>query len=118
MKSVFAIFAVLGIAALSQGAFAGGHLASESAGSCNYIMKNMFAGPFKVCQTNQDVAACATIGQTDENSDASHMAGDCSGEGTIGSCVMADASVVYYEGDPVGLEIGCGFQGGTWEAAE
>lgn len=118
MKSVFAVFAVLGIAALSQGAFAGGHEASESAGSCNYTMKNMFAGPFKVCQTNRDEAACTTIGQTDDNSDASHMAGDCSEEGAIGSCVMVGTSLVYYEGDPMGIEIGCGFQGGTWEAAQ
>jgi hypothetical protein len=24
---------------------------------------------------------------------------------------------IYYEGDPSGLEIGCGFQGGEWKAA-
>ncbi len=118
MKYLLAAVAAIGIMGLSTGAFAASHEAGESAGSCSFTMKNMFAGPYKVCQTNQDEAACTTIGTTDENSEAAHSADDCTAEGTVGSCVMEGTSVVYYEGDPAGLEIGCGFQSGTWEAAE
>jgi hypothetical protein len=108
MKHLFAAVTALGILGFSTVSFAG---------ACNFTMKNMFAGPYKVCQTNQDEAGCTTIGSTDDNSDAVHSAGDCSADGVVGSCVMEGTSVVYYEGDPTGLEIGCGFQGGTWEAA-
>ena len=27
---------------------------------------------------------------------------------------LGDTKRIYYEGDPGGLEIGCGFQGGEW----
>jgi len=87
-------------------------------GSCNYTMQNMFAGPYKVCAGPLDAGACTARGEEDDNSDAVHNAGACSPEGSVGSCVTADGAVVYYEGDPGGLEIGCGFQAGTWEAAE
>ena len=123
MKHLLAAVAALGILGLSTGTFAGGHESSEAAapsegaGSCNFTMMNMFAGPYKVCQTNQDEAACTAIGTSDENSDAAHTADDCSAEGSVGACVMEGTSVVYYEGDAAGLEIGCGFQSGTWEAA-
>ncbi len=90
--------------------------AAGGGGSCNYTMQNMFAGPYKVCSGPMDAAACTAAGEADDNSDAVHSAGECSQEGTVGSCVTADGAVVYYEGDPGGLEIGCGFQAGTWEA--
>ena len=92
--------------------------AADGAGSCNYTMQNMFAGPYKVCSGPLDAGACTARGEEDDNSDAVHNAGACSPEGSVGSCVTADGAVVYYEGDPGGLEIGCGFQGGTWESAE
>ena len=92
--------------------------AADGAGSCNYTMQNMFAGPYKVCSGPLDAGACTARGEEDDNSDAVHNAGACSSEGSVGSCVTADGAVVYYEGDPGGLEIGCGFQGGTWESAE
>ncbi len=90
--------------------------AAGGGGSCNYTMQNMFAGPYKVCSGPMDAAACTAAGEADDNSDAVHSAGDCSQEASVGSCVTADGAVVYYEGDPGGLEIGCGFQAGTWEA--
>jgi hypothetical protein len=31
---------------------------------------------------------------------------------------MGEIKLVYYEGDPGGLEIGCGFQSGEWVSAE
>ena len=60
MKHLYAAVAALGILGLSTGAFAGAHSSgpaielSEGGGSCNFTMKNMFAGPYKVCQTNLD----------------------------------------------------------------
>ena len=92
--------------------------AADGAGSCNYTMQNMFAGPYKVCKEPAAADACTALGTTDDNSDAVHSASSCSSEGSVGSCVAADGAVIYYEGDPSGLEIGCGFQAGTWEAAE
>jgi hypothetical protein len=92
-------------------------VAQDGPGHCNYVQKNMFAGPFKVCDQPVDAAKCAELGKTDENSDAAHGAGECSSAGKIGVCDMGDAGKrVYYEGDPGGLEIGCGFQGGEWKA--
>ncbi len=89
----------------------------DGAGQCSYVQKNMFAGPFKVCDTPVNAEKCAEIGKTDENSDAVHSAGTCPTEGKVGVCDMGDAGTrVYYEGDAGGLEIGCGFQGGEWKA--
>ena len=124
MKAVQVPLALFGSLVLSTAAFAGGHTSGptaqivEGGGSCNYTMQNMFAGPYKVCQTNLDAANCEIAGQEAENSDASHVEGDCSAEGAIGACAMEGTKVVYYEGDPSGLEIGCGFQSGTWESME
>lgn len=95
-----------------------GDPAKAQEGSCNYTMQNMFAGPYKVCSGPMDAAACTAAGEADDNSDAVHSEGDCSQEDSVGSCVTADGALIYYEGDPGGLEIGCGFQAGTWEGVE
>ena len=59
---------------------------------------------------------CTELGKTDDNSDAAHGAGDCPDAGRVGVCDRGtDGLRVYYEGDPDGLEIGCGFQGGEWK---
>lgn len=87
-------------------------------GHCNYSMENMFAGPYKVCQMPADAAACEEIGNTDDNADAVQGDGACASEAAVGTCDTGDYQVVYYEGDPGGLEIGCGFQGGEWVSAE
>ena len=87
-------------------------------GHCAYTMENMFAGPFKVCLQPSDAAACAETGTEDDNADAVHGEGACSAEGSVGTCDMGEQQMVYYEGEPDGLEIGCGFQGGDWILAE
>jgi hypothetical protein len=95
-----------------------GPLTASAADHCSYVQKNMFAGPFKVCDTNVTAEKCAELGKTDENSDAVPGTGDCPREGQVGICDMgANGQRIYYQGDPSGLEIGCGFQGGEWKAA-
>lgn len=110
MKSkLIATFALLAIAP-----FAANTAAAE--GHCNYVQKNMFAGPFKVCDMPVSAALCTELGKTDDNSDAAHGTGDCPDAGRVGVCDRgSDGLRVYYEGDPDGLEIGCGFQGGDWK---
>ena len=100
-----------GAAALLLG---GPALAEEEEGHCDYVQQNMFAGPFKVCQMPVDAAKCEELGNTDENHDAVHAEGACSSENVVGTCDLGDSRIVYYDGDPGGLEIGCGFQGGEW----
>ncbi len=96
-------------------ASAGSH---ESGGACQYVMENMFAGPYKACSEPVTAAACDEIGTTDDNRDASHSDGMCPTEALVGSCDLGDSQLRYYEGDPSGLEIGCGFQGGDWITVE
>ena len=110
MKStLIAAVALLAIGPLTS-------FAEDGAGHCNYTQKNMFAGPFKVCDSPATAEKCAELGKSDENSGAAHAAGDCATEGKVGVCDMGEAGKrVYYEGEPGGLEIGCGFQGGEWK---
>ena len=99
-SSLFAAVALLAIGPLTASA-------QDGAGHCNYVQKNMFAGPFKVCDQPASPEKCTELGKTDENSDAVHGAGDCGTDGKVGVCDMGDAGKrVYYEGDPDGLEIG------------
>jgi len=110
MKIMFSLLIVT-VALLSSGvSFADGH--------CNYTQENMFAGPFKVCDMPSDAANCEELGNTDDNADAVQSDGACASEGSVGTCDMGDVKRIYYEGDPGGLEIGCGFQGGEWVNAE
>ena len=119
-RSSFLIFALAVV--FSSTAFAGAHSegASEMSGDghCNYTQENMFAGPFKVCQMPTDAALCEEFGNTDDNADAAQGDGQCSMEAAVGTCDMGASKMIYYEGDPGGLEIGCGFQGGEWINAE
>lgn len=88
-------------------------------GVCNYTMKNMFAGPYKVCQNKIDEATCMGRAKEDENTDPTFSAdADCAAEGAVGACTTAEHATTYYEGDPSGLAIGCGFQQGEWTDAE
>ncbi len=87
-------------------------------GHCNYTQENMFAGPFKVCDMPVTAEQCDERGKTDDNSGAVHGEGACATEGAVGTCDMGDNGLrIYYEGDPGGLEIGCGFQSGEWKSA-
>lgn len=102
------------VALLAAGPYAGTALADDDAGSCKFVQKNMFAGPFKVCETPIDAAKCEELGKTDENSDAAHVSGACPTASLVGTCDKGETKLFYYDGDPSDLEIGCGFQGGTW----
>ena len=104
---------IAAVALLAAGSFSGTALADD-AGSCKFVQQNMFAGPFKVCEGPIDAAKCEELGKTDDNKDAVHMAGACPTEALVGTCDKGATKLRYYEGDPSGLEIGCGFQGGTW----
>ena len=108
-SSLIAAFALLAIGPLTASA-------EDGPGHCNYVQKNMFAGPFKVCETPASPEKCAELGKADENSAAAHGAGECATAGKVGVCDMGEAGKrIYYDGDPGGLEIGCGFQGGEWK---
>ena len=110
--------AMMAAVLLAAGPLAGTALA-EDAGSCKYVQQNMFAGPFKVCEMPIDAAKCEELGKTDENSNSAHGAGDCPTASLVGTCDMgANGKRLYYEGEAGGLEIGCGFQGGEWKAAQ
>lgn len=116
-KSKYLIFAMT--VTCSGAVFAAAHTEGGAQdvsgdGHCNYTQENMFAGPFKVCQMPVGAEGCETLGSTDDNADAAHGDGDCAAEGAVGTCDTGDQKIVYYEGDPGGLEIGCGFQGGEW----
>jgi hypothetical protein len=122
MKKMLSLIIVTAALMSSGNAFAGAHegggAKASGDGHCNYTQENMFAGPFKVCHMPTDAAQCEEIGNTDDNADAVQGDGACATEGAVGTCDMGEAKLVYYEGDPGGLEIGCGFQGGEWVNAE
>ncbi len=101
--------------------FAAGHEGGPEItgeGSCTYVQENMFAGPFDVCQEPVGAESCEQLGQTDDNANAVHSDGACSLENLVGTCDLGGSKVNYLSGDAGGLEIGCGFQGGDWIAAE
>jgi hypothetical protein len=108
MKSVYRTLLITIALGFSGSVFADGH--------CNYVQENMFAGPFQVCQMPADEALCEEYGTTDDNSNAVHGDGECSTDALVGTCDLGDSKMNYYEGDPGGLEIGCGFPGGEWVA--
>ena len=118
LSAATALFLMGGYTIASAGAHASGEAAAGGEGSCSFVMENMFAGPYNTCQEPVGAAGCEEIGTTDDNRDASHSAGACPTEGLVGTCDVGDFRVLYYEGDPSGLEIGCGFQGGDWISAE
>lgn len=104
------------VALMAVGSLAAGTALADEAGHCTYIQQNMFAGPFHVCEMPIDAARCEELGSTDENKDAVHAQGACPTEELVGTCNKGDTQLLYYDGDPSGLEIGCGFQDGDWEA--
>ena len=86
-------------------------------GHCMFQLQNlMMDGTMKTCQSPANAEGCATIGSTDDNSDAVHGSGACPTDGMVAMCDTGDSKYVYYEDNDQlgGLEIGCGFQGGDW----
>ena len=121
MIRTLGVVAVVAFAGNASVVLAGGHEGGPEItgeGACSYVQENMFAGPFNVCQEPVGAESCAVLGETDDNADAVHGEGACSAEGSVGTCDMGEQQMVYYEGEPDGLEIGCGFQGGDWILAE
>ena len=111
--SILALLVGAGFSLASTGAKA------DDMGVCNYTMKNMFAGPYKVCQNNIDEATCMGRAEEDENTDPSYSsAAECAADSAVGACTTAEHATTYYEGEPSGLAIGCGFQQGEWSDAE
>ncbi len=90
--------------------------ANATAGHCSFNLKNQWAGPYKACIDPSTPAQCDETGKRDENSGAAHGAGACPAAGRVGTCAKPDSALHYYDGEASGLEIGCGFQGGTWKA--
>ena len=118
---ILGVVAAISIAGGTSAAFAAGHEGGPEItgeGSCTYVQENMFAGPFNVCQEPVGAESCAVLGETDDNADAAHADGACSADGVVGTCDLGSNKLRYYDGDAGGLEIGCGFQGGEWIAAE
>ena len=106
------------IAAVAALAFGPLSAMAQEPGHCKFNLKNMFAGPFKVCDMPASAEKCTELGKTDDNSDSAHGAGNCPDASRVGVCDMGDNGLrIYYDGDPDGLEIGCGFQGGEWKTA-
>ena len=121
MKSVLK-FSIGLMALLSVGiAFAGLHSEGDGLpkgkpgdGHCMHMLQNlMMDGQVKACEQPASAEGCETIGNTDDNSDAVHGAGDCPTEGALGICDTGDMKFVYYtdDGQLGGLEMGCGFMG-------
>jgi hypothetical protein len=118
---ILGVVAAICIAGGTSAAFAAGHEGGaeiSGEGSCTYVQENMFAGPFNVCQEPVGAESCAVLGETDDNADAVHAEGECPSEGLVGTCDLGSNKLRYFSGDAGGLEIGCGFQGGEWVAAE
>ena len=121
LTRIFSLAAAVVLVGGSSAAFAGGHEGGPEItgdGSCTYVQENMFAGPFDVCQEPVGAESCAALGETDDNADANHSDGACPTDGLVGTCDLGGSKVHYFSGDPGGLEIGCGFQGGEWINAE
>lgn len=118
MRRTFAVgsFTLLALAALVTLSPADRARAqSAEPGHCAFTLKNQWVGPLKACMDPATAEGCAALGGRDENSGATHGAGQCPVEGRVGTCAKSDSAVHYYEGDAGGLEIGCGFQGGEWK---
>ena len=124
MKKLMMVLSATTLLMVAGNAFAaahdgGGGPKATGDGHCNYTQENMFAGPFKVCQMPTDAAYCDEIGNTDDNADAAQADGACGNEDAVGYCdIEGGVKLYYYEGDPGGLEIGCGFMNGEWVNAE
>lgn len=91
---------------------------NDTVGSCTYQQENSFMGPFNVCQQPVSADRCIEIGETDDNKGAIHAATSCVKKDLVGICEIDESKKYYFSGVPNGLEIACGFQGGTWRTHE
>ena len=84
-------------------------------GHCRFNLQNQWAGPYRACIDPSTPTQCTDTGKRDQNSDATFAPGACPAPGRVGTCAKPGASVHYYDGDAASIEVGCGFQGGTWK---
>jgi len=88
----------------------------ETGGHCRFNLQNQWAGPYKACIDPSTAVQCDETGKRDQNSGATFAPGACPAPGRVGACAKSDATVHYYDGEASSIEVGCGFQGGTWKA--
>ena len=112
LRTVIFVLLTLGVAPLSaqQSAPTNG-----DTGHCRFNLQNQWAGPYKACVDPSTAAQCEETGKRDQNSGATFASGACPASGRVGTCAKPDSSVHYYDGDAGSIEVGCGFQGGTWK---
>lgn len=112
LPAVFLVVVALGLAPLSAQQASS---TNEDGGHCRFNLQNQWAGPYKACIDPSTAAQCEETGKRDQNSGATFAPGACPASGRVGSCAKPDSSVHYYDGDAGSIEVGCGFQGGTWK---
>lgn len=87
--------------------------ADADAGHCRYRQQG-HNGSYQVCEAPTDATACAALDHGQRTRDAEPGPGACPVEHLVGTCDKGPTKINYYEGAPEELELGCGFQGGTW----
>lgn len=87
--------------------------AAADVGHCTYVQQGRVES-HDVCEAPTDAETCTAIGAAEGHSEASYQSGACPIEGRVGTCDKGATRIEYFNGDPSQLEIGCGFQGGTW----
>jgi len=112
LATVFLVVVALGLAPLSAQQASS---TVEDVGHCRFNLQNQWAGPYKACIDPSTEAQCEETGKRDQNNGATFAPGACPASGRVGSCAKPDSSVHYYDGDAGSIEVGCGFQGGTWK---
>ena len=86
---------------------------SNAGGHCTFAQQGP-AQSYEACEMPVDESACTAIGEDPRNSDAEYGSGACPVDGVVGTCDKGASKLYYYSGVPEQLEVGCGFQGGTW----
>lgn len=113
LRIVFCAIAALSVSSLSAQQPAAN---TDVGGHCRFNLQNQWAGPYKACIDPSTAPQCEEIGKRDQNSGATFAPGACPAAGRVGTCAKPDSSVHYYDGEASSIEVGCGFQGGTWKA--
>lgn len=82
-------------------------------GRCTYTQESPH-GTHDVCEMPVTAENCDAMDEWDSVSDPGHASGACPTDDVVGTCDKGSTQIIYYSGEPDKLEIGCGFQGGTW----
>jgi len=84
-----------------------------STGHCLYVQQGR-SQALSVCEMPVDEVTCEALNQGERTRDAEYAPGACPVAAVAGTCDKGASKVFYLDGDPTQLEIGCGYQGGTW----